>query len=327
MIRRQVLLWLGLVVLFLSFGICPEGVAKESYKVKSGDNLYNISKKLGVRMQALKKANCLTNNLIKPDQTLTIPKIQPIAKCRTLPTLKAKSYTVRKGDSLFIISKKTGLSVKKIKKINHLRTAHLNIGQILALSKPEIETKVVATNVIINDTRQITATEDESEENGEGADGEDSGEEDNRTEVKNDEENNTGLLGKWSDFNEREVFVRVVKGFLGAPYRFGGSSVRGLDCSAFVKKIYNFFGVNLPRTAREQAQIGMRVSRNDLEKGDLIFFNARQVVSHVGIYIGDNKFIHASSKRKEVRVDNLESPYYDRHFVRAVRLKGMDGEV
>jgi len=328
MMKRRIFLWMGLSVLFLLFGICQEGVAKERYKVKRGDTLSKISKELGVSIQALKEANNLKSDALKPNQILTVPeqaKRKKIAKCRTSPSLKAESYTVKKGDSLFSISRKTGLSVKEIKRINHLRTHHLKIGQMLALSKPVIKKKWATKNVIINDPRKIAAAEDESEEDGKNDDSEDSGE-DLGTEVEKNEEANTELLGKWSDFNEREIFVRVVKGFLGAPYRFGGSSIRGLDCSAFVKKIYQFFGINLPRTAREQAQVGQRVPRDELEKGDLVFFNIRRAVGHVGIYIGNNEFIHASFRNREVRVDSMESPYYDKRFVRAVRLKGLDGE-
>jgi hypothetical protein len=133
------------------------------------------------------------------------------------------------------------------------------------------------------------------------------------------------LLGKWNSTEERQLFIRVATGFLGAPYRLGGSSVKGLDCSAFVRKIYEFFGVTLPRTAREQARIGISVLREELEAGDLVFFNTRRLLGHVGIYIGNNEFVHASSRNKGVRIDSLKEPYYDRHFIKAVRLKGLDG--
>ena len=114
-------------------------------------------------------------------------------------------------------------------------------------------------------------------------------------------------------------------GFLGAPYRLGGSSVTGIDCSAFVKKIYQFFNINLPRTAFEQSHVGLRVARGELIEGDLLFFKTRRKLGHVGIYIGNNEFVHASSRKRGVRIDNLNTPYFDRRFVRAVRLKGSDG--
>jgi len=83
---------------------------------------------------------------------------------------------------------------------------------------------------------------------------------------------------------------------LGVPYRFGGATLRAIDCSAFVQKVFRSIGIDLPRTAREQFKIGREVDRVDIAKGDLVFFKtySRYYPSHVGIYIGDNYFIHAS---------------------------------
>ena len=326
MMKRRIFLWMGLSVLFLLFGISQEGLAKERYRVKRGDSLCKISKKLGVSIEALKEANNLKSDALKPNQTLVIPeqtKKKKIAKRRTSPSLKAESYLVKKGDSLFSIAKKTGLSVKEIKRINHLRTSRLRIGQKLALSNPKIIREVAIKDTIddTSSTGEIAASEEEDESRDDG----DGFWEDGGTEAEKDEE--ARLLGKWNSLDERKTFVRVVKGFLGTPYRLGGSSIRGLDCSAFVKKIYQFFGINLPRTAREQSHVGKRVPRDELEEGDLIFFNVRRAFGHVGIYVGNNEFVHASFRSKEVKVDNLESPYYNKRFIRAIRVKGLDGEV
>jgi len=321
---------MGLIILFLLLGICQEGVAKERYKVKCGDTLSKISSELGVSLKALKKANNLKSSALKPNQTLVVPQQteKKLAKSRIPNSPGRESYIVKKGDSLFSISKKTGLSVKEIKRINRLSANKLKIGQKLALSSPvkrqEIAMREVA-NVV--DTRKIAATEDESEDGGKNNDDGGLSGEDDVAEVEKGEEANMEPLGKWNSPDERKIFVRVVKGFLGAPYRFGGSSIRGLDCSAFVKKIYQFFGINLPRTAREQSYVGKRVPRDELEEGDLVFFHTRRAIGHVGIYVGNNEFIHASFRDKEVKIDSLESPYYDKRFIRAVRVKGLDGEV
>jgi peptidoglycan DL-endopeptidase LytE len=144
-------------------------------------------------------------------------------------------------------------------------------------------------------------------------------------EIEKQKNDSVALLGKWSSPDEPKLLVKVALGFLGAPYRLGGSSVTGIDCSGFVRKIYQFFNINLPRTAFEQSRVGMRVPRQELAEGDLLFFNTRKTLGHVGIYIGNNEFVHACSRKKGVRVDNLDTPYYDRRFIRAVRLKGNDG--
>jgi cell wall-associated NlpC family hydrolase len=73
--------------------------------------------------------------------------------------------------------------------------------------------------------------------------------------------------------------------------------------------------------------VGTRIARDDLIEGDLVFFNTRRSYGHVGIYIGNNKFVHASSRNREIRIDDLDEPYYNEHFVKAVRLKGLDEEV
>jgi hypothetical protein len=144
------------------------------------------------------------------------------------------------------------------------------------------------------------------------------------TEVEKDAPSDAELLGKWHNPEERKLFVKVATAFLGAPYRLGGISLTGLDCSAFVKKIYQLFDISLPRTAHEQAHVGVGVPRGNLIEGDLVFFNTKRALGHVGIYIGNNEFVHASSKNKRVRIDNLNEPYFNKHFVKAVRLKGLD---
>ena len=101
---------------------------------------------------------------------------------------------------------------------------------------------------------------------------------------------------------------------MGAPYRMGGVTVQGIDCSAFVRKMYEFFNIKLPRTAREQAMVGVRVDRDKLEAGDLVFFRTKRPIGHVGIYIGNNEFVHASYRARSVRIDSLEKPYFQQRF-------------
>jgi len=113
--------------------------------------------------------------------------------------------------------------------------------------------------------------------------------------------------------------------YLGIRYRFGGNGPEagGFDCSGLVKKVFgDALGVNLPRTAYEMAQLGDKVNgMQDLKPGDLVFFNTmRRAFSHVGIYVGDNRFIHAPSKGSVVRVEDLDSEYWRKHFSGARRL-------
>ena len=111
---------------------------------------------------------------------------------------------------------------------------------------------------------------------------------------------------------------------LGVPYKRGGSSSEtGFDCSGFVRHIYeSSVGRLLPRRADEQAKTTEKIERSELNPGDLVFFNTmRRTFSHVGIYIGDGKFIHAPSAGKAVRVDDLRAAYWTKRFTGARRVQ------
>lgn len=113
-------------------------------------------------------------------------------------------------------------------------------------------------------------------------------------------------------------------GFLGVPYRRGGNSVEtGFDCSGFVRAMYEqTVGLILPRRANEQAAATQKIERQDLQPGDLVFFNTmRRAFSHVGIYVGDGKFIHSPKPGAEVRVEDMGMSYWQRRFDGARRVQ------
>ena len=118
--------------------------------------------------------------------------------------------------------------------------------------------------------------------------------------------------------------VVTAMGFLGVPYRRGGSSVDGggFDCSGFVKAIYEqTVGLVLPRRANEQAAATQKIDKRDLQPGDLVFFNTlRRTFSHVGIYVGDNKFIHSPKPGAQVRVEDMSVSYWAKRFDGARRV-------
>ena len=101
--------------------------------------------------------------------------------------------------------------------------------------------------------------------------------------------------------------------WLGTPYRWGGTTRRGIDCSAFVRQFVDQnLGIALPRTTASQRYEGVHIDRSELQAGDLVFFR-RRGVRHVGVYLSDGEFIHASSSRG-VTISNLSSSYWDRHY-------------
>lgn len=132
--------------------------------------------------------------------------------------------------------------------------------------------------------------------------------------------------GKLASGISRKRVMEIILNWLGIPYYFGGTTERGIDCSAFVRQVfYSSAKILLPRTAREQYKLGVPISREKLEFGDLVFFHTRRhaYVSHVGIYLGDNLFAHSSS-RYGVTVSSLESKYYSSRFIGARRLTVKD---
>jgi cell wall-associated NlpC family hydrolase len=116
----------------------------------------------------------------------------------------------------------------------------------------------------------------------------------------------------------REEIVKTARSFIDVPYLWGGSlSDSGFDCSGLTMTVYKLNGLNLPRSSREQYEAGYPVEQNHLLKGDLVFFSTSGVnkVTHVGVYMGEGRFIHASGKGKNIRVDDLSKTYYKKRYV------------
>lgn len=137
-----------------------------------------------------------------------------------------------------------------------------------------------------------------------------------------------GLLRKLDEVRHNVTdrasdLVVTAMGFLGVPYKRGGNSAEtGFDCSGFVKAMYEqTVGLVLPRRANEQAAATQTIDKNELRPGDLVFFNTmRRAFSHVGIYIGNGKFIHSPKPGAEVRVEDMGVKYWARRFDGARRV-------
>jgi len=118
----------------------------------------------------------------------------------------------------------------------------------------------------------------------------------------------------------RDEIVRTARSFIGVPYQWGGiSAEEGFDCSGLAMAIYRLNGLNLPRTSGQQYEAGMSVSREELARGDLVFFDTRGRgdISHVGIYVGEGRFIHAPRTGKTVRTSSLSDAYYQKRYIGA----------
>ncbi len=120
---------------------------------------------------------------------------------------------------------------------------------------------------------------------------------------------------------QAERAAEVARSMVGKPYRYGGSTPKGFDCSGLVNYSFAQVGVRVSRETRTLREEAVLVRTSALRPGDLVFFDQEgKKYSHVGIYLGDGRFVHAPSSGGKVRVDSLEAAYWSRHFVEARRI-------
>ncbi len=276
------------------------------HTVKAGDSLAKIAKKHRVSVASLKTLNSIgASTKLKPGQTIIVKNGPEVVQTQTSRkksrTLNVKTpvrevaapadlndvieHKIKRGDTLDRLALQYDVEKEEIVDLNNLKAGKLKPGKTILIPKPEPEQE--SQEIIVFTQKPLKA---------------------------------------WKNREEQYMLVKVAKSFMGAPYKFGGESVRGLDCSAYVKKIYEIFDVQLPRSAREQIYAGSAITRDQLAVGDLVFFKTRRYAkypTHVGIYIGNDQFIHSSSGqgRIGVKVDSLSSDYYSRTYVGATRVK------
>ncbi len=278
------------------------------YFVKNRDTLGKIAKRFGISVKNLKNANGLENDdlrigarLIIPDNILIATKGTRVFQASEAVSLKVTGtnrYVVKKGDSLDLIAKKFKVSVRNLRDTNGINGSNIRIGQVLRVpGQVKVTRKTGANDIEISTDKTGVKTSPEVDDQG------------NRNIV-----NDSGVSG--------DSIIKIAKRFLGIPYKFGGTSlIKGLDCSAFVNKVFSFFNIGLPRTAREIYKVGQDVDRAELAAGDLVFFRTyASYPSHVGIYVGDSEFIHASSKAKRVTIDSINRPYFVKRYIGAKRI-------
>lgn len=261
--------------------------------VKRGDTLFSLSKKYSMSISEVKEINNLRSTKLRIGQKLFVKRTGP------------RDYTVKKGDNIWKIAKKFNIDPDELMDINDLETNLLNPGQKILL-EPDVESEPKNYESILS--QSVRPGSEVHVEDGI---------------KKTSESEDPGL----KELSMKERLILFAKKLLDIPYRFGGSSLLGIDCSAYVQKVYSLIGMNLPRSAREQFSEGNPVDKEELSIGDLVFFRTyASFPSHVGIYLGNNLFIHASSRGKKVTIDSLETPYYFKRFIGAKRLIEGEGE-
>ena len=131
------------------------------------------------------------------------------------------------------------------------------------------------------------------------------------------------VMGIAVDATSNLKLYKFIYEWIGTPYRFGGNTKKGIDCSAFAKTIYEkVFNTNILRNSRDIFSMVDPLAKDELKEGDLVFFKIKsRSISHVGVYLGDNRFAHSSSGG--VKISNLNEPYYSRYFYKGGRI--LDG--
>ena len=281
-------------------------LASKSHIVRKSESLQSIARKYHVSVDDLKSINSLTASRISKGTRLIIPShADPQQKVAS--SSHQDTYKVTKGDTLPKIAKKTGVKMASIRNLNGLKGNRIKAGQILVLVAAETVVHPANTNrlQLINkdllNEQELTSTLAEL------------------TDLESDQPID---LAKTLEANQAITSLKKsAYSFLGARYSFGGSSRNALDCSSFTQQVFREQSVKLPRTAREQFNVGNEVMRGDLKKGDLVFFQTyARFPSHVGIYLGNRKMIHASSREHRVVVSYMDTPYYLSRYLGARRM-------
>jgi len=236
------------------------------------------------------------------------------------PFADGTSYVVQPGDTLYHIARTHGLTVAELQAANGLAGSDtLHVGQALAIPGPGGTVGAPAGASALAPapaaaTAAVTAPTNAAPGTLYG------------TPPGSSQRVSTGDLAPAPAVRLRSTLLarQAVAGamqYLGTPYVWGGTSRAGVDCSGLVYLVYSPFVPNLPRLSFDQWGAGIAVDRNDVAPGDLVFFDTDgSGASHVGIYIGDGRFVHASSSARRVVVDNLDEPYYLSHYLGARRV-------
>jgi cell wall-associated NlpC family hydrolase len=287
-------------------------LASKTHVVRKSESLHSIARKYHVSVEELKSVNNLSGTHVDKGARVIIPS-HPDAQIKKQKIAeKPKSYKVSRGDTLPRVAKKTGVKVADIRRFNGIKGNRIKPGQVLALSDASVAEEPPHSTSAANRLQLVNRDLLNEQEFS-----------DTLAELTDIYSERPVDLAKSLDENSASVtkIKKSAYSFLGARYRFGGNSRTALDCSSFTQQVFRELKVNLPRTAREQFYVGNEVLRGDLQKGDLVFFQTyARFPSHVGIYLGDRKMIHASSRDRRVVISTMDTPYYTSRFLGARRI-------
>lgn len=281
----------------------PAQSAPTIHRVVQGDTLWSLARRYGTTPERLAAANGIgVNAVLSLGQPLRVPAAvasagRPAPGARAAAASKVPApvpatqiYRVRSGDTLWSISRQFGTRPERLAAMNGIGVnATLSIGRALnvpATATAEVRgtrAPAVAAAVTTAQRQRLAALPSRGEQ--------------------------------WAP-----QLLTLAQRFVGVRYRWGGTSPAGFDCSGFMYYVFGRMGVSLPRTTYDMYDAGVPVPRDELQAGDIVFFQTlRPGPSHAGIYMGDGRFIHSSSGAGRVRITPMDHDYYAPRYLGARR--------
>ncbi|WP_052344204.1 C40 family peptidase [Bacillus ndiopicus] len=277
--------------LMLSAIIAP-AVDAAPYLVQKGDTLTKIAKEHEVTVQQLKQWNNLKSDAIFVNQKLTIAnpemkvnKEEIVEKVVVVEkTISTTTYTVQKGDTLAVIAQKNNMTIAQLKELNKLQSDVIYVDQQLQ----------------VNRTAQLKQLEQRKEEQ---------------------------IITVAPSTGGQDIYkytVELAHELIGTPYLFAGNTVEGFDCSGFVKYVYSNAGLNISRKSSLDYFLQDTTAVEQPVPGDVVFFKNTYIpnISHMGIYIGEDQFIHAGTSG--VEISKVTQSYWAERFVAYKRFNGIE---
>lgn len=293
-------------------GIFTSNALATDYTVKSGDSLWKISREYNTTVNTLKQLNGLNSDTIYVGQILQVSKDNLNNTDNSTVV-----HTVKSGDTLWQISRAYQTTISNIKSLNNLNSDMIYVGQklkILTVKEEQNSTNIPKTHTVKSGDTLWGISKKYNI---------------NQSDIKkwNNLTSDTLYVGwvlQLDNSKENKVFnadaiISTAKQYIGSPYKWGGNTPTGFDCSGYLNYIFNQHHIFLPRTVEDIYKVGQYVSSP--QKGDIVFFETYKAgPSHAGIYLGDNKFIHASTS-KGVTISDMTTSYWESRYLGAKRYR------